>query len=74
MKQRLEVGVDGASGTQAVQSNDSSAMELLVGGAAACVLCSLFQVHQQFSFPVTPSPLILIYALISCVVDVLCPA
>ncbi|CAM6012558.1 unnamed protein product [Sphagnum balticum] len=29
MKQHLEVGVDGASRTQAVQSNDSSAMELL---------------------------------------------
>jgi hypothetical protein len=56
-----------------VQSNDSSAVELLVGRAAAYVLCSLFQVHQQFSFPVTP-PLILIYALISYVVDVLCPA
>ncbi len=59
--------------TQEVQSNDSSAVELLVGRAAACVLFSLFQVHQQFSFPITP-PLNLIYALISYVVDVLCLA
>ncbi len=47
MKQRLEVGVDGASGTQAVQSSDSSAVDLLVGRAAACSVSSL---HSEPSF------------------------
>lgn len=39
--QRLEVGGDGASGAQAVQSSDSLAVDLPVGRAAAFSVSSL---------------------------------
>lgn len=41
IEQRLEVGGDGASGAQAVQSSDSLAVDLPVGRAAALAVSSL---------------------------------